>query len=120
MYADSLILGAGMHGFDRDRLNTYRQAVIDPDRGASLAETAATVERSGPYRVGEASRKAVPKEFDPQHERAKFLLYEGLTAMFETPVPPEARSAAFVDYCLEHFKAVNPINAWLREALRSV
>jgi uncharacterized protein (TIGR02453 family) len=114
---EQLILGAGMHQFGSEALKRYREAVLDARLGTSLTEVVAAMEAAGAYEVGGETRKTVPRGFDPQHERARFLKHEGLHAGLETALPPEAASAAFVDYCLQRFKAVSPINGWLQEAL---
>ena len=57
---DTLILGAGIHSFSAQQLQTFRVAVVDPERGNAIAETIAHFHASGPYALGEATRKSVP------------------------------------------------------------
>jgi uncharacterized protein (TIGR02453 family) len=117
---DLMILGAGMHQFGKADLDAFRHAVVDEVLGTRLVETVTKVEKAGPYAIGGESRKKVPRGFDADHPRAGFLLHEGLHATLEQPVPPEAHGAGFVDYCLAHYKAMSPINAWLSEVMRAV
>jgi uncharacterized protein (TIGR02453 family) len=116
---DSLILGAGMHQFGPEAIKRFRDAVLDPAQGSALTEVVEEIESAPGFAVGGESRKTVPRGFDPQHERARFLRHEGLHAEHETSVPPEAASAALIDYCIERFKTVSPLNRWLRDAMRA-
>lgn len=113
MTADSLILGAGMHRFEKDSLNSYRQAVINDTAGQKLLAALDEVRHAGPYEIGGVMRKTVPRGYDSGHERAGLLLHEGLWASLETNIPPEAHSSDFVDYCDRHFHATWPVNRWL-------
>ena len=118
MFADELILGAGMHRFEKASLDAYREAVVAPKSGRELAKTVASLERAG-YRVGGATRKTVPRGFDREHERAPLLLYEGLFAEITRKPGKEARSPRFVDVCADHFAATWPVARWLlREVSR--
>lgn len=114
---DALILGAGIHHFSREQLSAYREAVVDPQSGAALQTVANSVNDAG-FVLGEATRKTVPRGFDPAHERAGFLLYDGLAAHLEEPVPAELHTPRFVDYSLDRFKPLKPVNDWLRDHLQ--
>ncbi len=81
---DRLILGAGMHRFEKPQLDVFRNAVVDQRAGKALAKAVAEIRAAGPYEIGGATRKSVPRGFDPAHERAEYLLHEGLFAGFET------------------------------------
>ncbi|MCI0571315.1 MAG: DUF2461 domain-containing protein [Myxococcaceae bacterium] len=116
MSADTLTLGAGMHQFGKEALAAYREAVLDSRKGRALAALVDEVKGSGPYEIGGATRKTVPRGFDARHERAGLLLHEGLWAGLEGRIPPEARSERFVDSCEKHFAALAPINRWLLSA----
>jgi uncharacterized protein (TIGR02453 family) len=117
MTADTLILGAGIHRFEKPQLEAFRRAVLDRKRGRALAAVLVQVieadEYAGDYVVGGATRQTVPRGFDPQHERAPLLRHEGLYATWEEPLPPEARQPAFVDFCEQHFRSLAPLSKWL-------
>ena len=113
MYSDRLILGAGMHQFEKPQLEAYRRAVVEEGSGELLARAVEAVRKAGPYTIGGASRKSVPRGFDPAHERAGFLLHEGIWAQFETEPGPVAQTPGFVDFCTTHFRAMWPISRWL-------
>ena len=114
---DQMILGAGMHAIDKARLPAFRDAIVADETGRALETMPAKIERAGSYAIGGEARKTVPRGYDVAHPRARLLLYEGLTASLEGPIPPEASSGAFVDYCLAHFRNLSPINQWLKRAL---
>ncbi|HEX5369461.1 MAG TPA: DUF2461 domain-containing protein [Dehalococcoidia bacterium] len=114
---DEIILGAGMHRLDKAGLVAFRNAVIAEKSGAALEQALARVTDAGPYAIGGEARKRVPKGYDAFHPRARLLLLEGLSATLETPLPTEATSAEFVEYCLDHFRNLSPINQWLSETL---
>ena len=107
-----LYLGAGMHGFDRDLLDRYRDAVVDEMRGRQLAASIAAVTARG-AELGGRTYKRVPRGLPADHERAPLLLHSGLYAGYEMPVPAEARGAAFVGFCADHFEHVRPLQEWL-------
>jgi hypothetical protein len=113
MFADRLILGTGMHKFDKKQLDVYRQAVVDDTSGPALVEAIAAVDAAGPYIIGGASRTAVPRGFKRDHPRAQYLLHEGLWASLETRTGTVAQTPDFVDFCLGHFGAMWPISRWL-------
>lgn len=116
MFHDQLLLGAGMHAFEKETLAKYRAAVIDAKKGKALEKAIADVERAG-LNVGGATRKKVPKGFDPEHPRAKYLLHDGLYADWSGKVPKEARNAKLLDWCADRFEHASPIAKWLRTAL---
>ena len=112
---DRWAIGGGMHHFSKESLDAYRNSVVDESSGTALEDA---VSRIGPpYEVGLVSRKSVPRGYDAAHPRAPYLLHEGLVAVLEGPLPPEVAGEDFVDACLEHFKAVSPINVWLASIL---
>ena len=67
---------------------------------------------AGPYDIGGASRKTVPRGFDATHERAGFLLHEGLHAGVDLS-SNAATVPGFVDAAFAHFAATWPISRWL-------
>jgi uncharacterized protein (TIGR02453 family) len=108
-----LMLGAGIHMFPRPLLEAYRGSVVDPDLGPALVQAVEQVTSQGPYRIGGQHYKRIPRGYDPAHENASFLLYNGLSASSEGPIPPELHSAEFLDYCFERFEDMFPIHRWL-------
>ncbi len=117
MFHDRLIIGAGMHQFEKAQLAAYREAALDGKRGRALVEALDQVRRAGPYTIGGATRKSVPRGFDGGHERAPLLLHEGLFATLEARASKQARTPGFVDYCLGHLAAMWPVARWIQSAL---
>ena len=113
MFADRLILGAGMHRFETAQLAAYRKAVVDARAGKALAQALDRVRQAGPYAIGAAARKTIPRGFDADHPRASLLLHEGLTAEYDGPVDKAVGTAGFVDVCLDHCRAMAPVAKWL-------
>jgi uncharacterized protein (TIGR02453 family) len=111
-----LVLGAGMHRFDPGVLGRYRDAVVDPERGASLARAVAAVEKAG-AEVGGRHYKRVPAGYDKEHERAGLLLHHGLYAGLELPVPRETHTPAFPAFCAARYRTMFPVLDWLVELL---
>src|SRR5919202_2803313 len=87
--AERLILGAGMHRFERPALERYREAVAAPSRGAALERAAGAVAEAG-YELGGRDYKRIPAGYDVPPERTDLLLHGGLYAGLETAVPDEA------------------------------
>ena len=120
MFSDRLILGAGMHRFEKPQLEKFRSAVVDARAGKSLAKTVQQVRKAGPYEIGSATRKSVPRGFNAAHERAEYLLHEGLFATFEGEPGGISERPDFVNFCVGHFRAMWPISDWLlKEVTRS-
>ncbi len=113
----NLVLGAGMHKFEKQALANYRDAVADDKSGKELAKLAAKLTKAG-YRLTEPSYKKVPRGFDPEHPRAELLKNNGLAAMLETKHPAELHTPKFPAFCLKHFKAVAAVNTWLTKYAR--
>jgi uncharacterized protein (TIGR02453 family) len=108
----TIFLGSGMHMLEGDMLERFRKAVIAEKPGKALVAAIAKVKKAGPYEVGGATRKSVPRGSDPGHERAHLLLHEGLYAGLELPAADVAKPG-FADRALAHFAATWPIGKWL-------
>ena len=94
--------------------------MVDARAGKSLAKTVDQVRKAGPYEIGGATRKSVPRGLPPAHERAALLLHEGLFATFEGEPGRISQTPDFVSFCLGHFRAMRPISDWLlKEVTRS-
>ncbi len=111
MYAERLIVGAGIHGFDPKRLALYRKLVAGP-KGEELAKLVAKLEKSG-FDVGTEHYKRAPRGYDPEHPRARLLRFNALHAGVELPLPPETRSAKLVPLCMRHYRKLAPLHSWL-------
>lgn len=108
----NLMLGAGIHGFSKPLLKSYRDAVVDPKLGPSLVLAIKNIAEKG-YSVGEKTYKRTPRGYDPDHKFAELLLYSGLTAGTDLGIPAELHSSDLVDYCFDRFQDLAPIVDWL-------
>lgn len=103
----------GKHEFDAPLRAAYREAVVDPARGASLEKSLHEVESAGEYEVGGAHYKRVPQGYDKEHPRADLLRYKGLHASFPEIEARFLTSPELVEVCFEHCLNMAPIHQWL-------
>lgn len=108
-----VLLGVGNHCFSKPVLEQYRESVVHPKQGPALRRAVDTVKSRGNYEIGEKHYKKTPRGYDPSHENAEFLLYNGLTAFGSEPVPDALHSRDILDYCFAKFRDMQPIHTWL-------
>ncbi len=108
----NLLIGAGIYIFPTHILKAYRQAVIDPEQGPALASALEAVRKAG-FPIDGQHYKRVPRDFPADHERADLLLYNGLTARYDSVIPEVFYTPELVDFCFEHFQAMLPVHRWL-------
>lgn len=111
-----IMLGTGMRIFSPEYLKKYREAVVNKSNGPKLVEAVNKVSKQG-YIIGVKYYKRVPHNYDADHERAVFLMHNGLTAMVDEKVSKDFFSSSILDYAFSHFKNMSPIHQWLRTAL---
>jgi uncharacterized protein (TIGR02453 family) len=111
----NLMLGVGIYMFPRDMLKTYRDSVVSPIYGPALQQAIEEVSRQEKYSIGDKHYKRVPRGYDPDHENAELLLYNGLHAGFETDIPRVFYSEDLLDYCFDIYNDLYPIHKWLME-----
>ncbi len=110
---DRVLLGAGMHGFPKEHLVRFRDAVDDDTSGAALATVGKTLARADIALEGQ-SYKRVPRGYDADHVRADLLRHGALHAgVTLEPLPTQLHGAAFVGLCMRHFKKLLPLHRWL-------
>lgn len=114
-------IGVGNYGFSKEALQTYREAVADKKKGRELLKAIRSATDAG-FEVHGEKYKRMPAGFDigDDEERATLLrhghLTVGNTAMKH---PSTLRSPAFLQTCLEHYKALQPVHRWLKGTLQS-
>ena len=110
---ERLILGAGMHHFERPLLERFREAVADPERGAELVDAVDKVRAAG-GEVGGQTYKRVPAGYDVDERRGELLRHSGLYAWVDhVPPPPETHTPGFPAFCVERYAALVPVQRWL-------
>jgi uncharacterized protein (TIGR02453 family) len=107
-----LILASGMHRFEPALLERFRAAVDDEKRGRALARA---IEKTGAAgaKIGGQQYKRVPRGYAADHPRSDLLLHGSLFAWFEQPVPREAHTAAFPNWCAERYRRLKPVQDWV-------
>jgi uncharacterized protein (TIGR02453 family) len=111
----NLMLATGIHMFSPELLTLYRDAVVDKKLGPQLKKAIKAVSGKG-YLIGGNHYKRVPRGYDPTHNNAPFLLYNGLYARVEAKIPQEFFSRAIIDYTFSHFQQMLPLHDWLKKA----
>jgi uncharacterized protein (TIGR02453 family) len=112
---EQLILGAGMHRFEKPALERFREAVADPRRGGQLAGAVEDVRAAG-GEIGGQTYKRVPAGYDVDDERAELLRHSGLYAWFEhAPPPPATHTPEFPAFCIDEYSRLLPVQRWLLE-----
>jgi uncharacterized protein (TIGR02453 family) len=107
-----LMLGGGIYIFSKPLLDEYRRSVIHPEHGPDLAEAVESVSKH--LNIGGRHYKKIPRGYDPEHPFAEFLLFNGLTAWTEGPVPAVLHGPGVVDYCFKLYRQLVPIHRWLK------
>lgn len=116
--SDNMMLGAGIHGFSKPLLKTYRDAVVDPELGPALALAIKTIADKG-YGLGEKTYKRTPRGYDPDHKLSKLLLYSGLTTGTDLGIPAELHNVDLVDFCFQRLQDMAPIVDWLEKITKT-
>ncbi len=113
MDANEAVLYSGMHMFSKELLETYRQAVLDPDLGKDLEAALEAVKQAGKFEVGGETYKRVPAGYPSDHVRAPYLLYTGLYALSPKIAAQTLTSPDLVEICFDHARKMSPIHQWL-------
>jgi uncharacterized protein (TIGR02453 family) len=110
---ERLILGAGMHNFERPALERFREEVADPRRGGKLVRAVEDV-RAGGGEVGGQTYKRVPAGYDVDEPRGELLRHSGLYAWVEyAPPPAETHTPDFPAFCVDEYRRLLPVQRWL-------
>lgn len=116
---DTLILGAGAHGFDKDRLAAYRETVSQPDMRKKLLGIEKEMANNDMPLEG-LHYARLPRGFAADDaETERLLRFNALHASYQLPHPPSLSSAEFVDFCVEKWAHAMPLHRWLIEMDRS-
>ena len=111
---DEVVVGAGVFGLTDDRLERWRSAVLDPERGTELVSV---IERGASALRGatlsEPTRKTVPRGLPSDHERADLLRRDGVHLSATLPTPASITSARFVTWCADRHAKLADLHRWL-------
>lgn len=109
---DNIYLAVGVYIFPPALVKTYRDAVVQPERGLRLTTVVRDIAAAG-YQVGGAHYKRVPAGYDAAHPNVELLKHNGLYAGIEMPIPAAFYSEAFIEFCFAHFQAMLSLHQWL-------
>jgi uncharacterized protein (TIGR02453 family) len=110
---DDVLTGAGVFALTDDRLDRYRAAIVG-EPGSELEHLIDAITAAVPSALlSEPSRKRVPKGFDADHPRARYLLHDGLHLSGVEPTPASITTAAFADHVADRLGAFVEFHRWL-------
>ena len=113
----TLIVGAGAHHFDKDRLSAYRSAVAADRSGNRLKDVVQTLENKK-VPVNGVHYSRLPRGFETDDPaRQELLRHKALWVSSESAHPPQTGSAAIVDYCIGFWRIAAPLHRWLTDTL---
>ncbi len=107
-------IGAGCHGFDKERLETFRRAVADARSGALLAREASKIESEG-YTIQASTYKRYPEGFAASGVASRFLLFKALYVHKDEPAELALQDGAMLSACLKHWRELAPLHRWITD-----
>lgn len=111
-----LMLCAGTWIFTTAQLDAYRRAVVDPKAGRALLAAVKKTEEAG-CGVGGEHYKRLPRGFAADGRRGRLLLHNGLYGIWEGPIPAEIHHPEIVEWSLDKFRTMAPVERWLARHL---
>ena len=112
---ESLMLGGGLYMFPKRLIEPYRMRAADKKTGAALRKAIDRSVEAGGFRIGGSHYKRVPRGFDSDGPNAELLKHNGLYLYENMPLPKELYGPEIVDFCVERWKIMEPLHAWLVE-----
>jgi uncharacterized protein (TIGR02453 family) len=116
----NMMMGVGLYMFPKEHLDVYRQSITDDKNGTQLVRVVKKITAGDKYQLGGRRGKKVPRGFDPDHNRADYLLYQGLYVGFTEKIPDVFYTPKLVDYCLGHYKKMAPLHYWLYDMVERI
>jgi uncharacterized protein (TIGR02453 family) len=105
-------LYAGLYRFPKIFLGAYRDAVIDRRLGPDLESILEDFSVGGEFEVGGEQNKRVPRGYDPEHPRARWLRQTGLWVQAPFLDPVVLSSPELVDVCFDYAVSMIPLHKW--------
>jgi uncharacterized protein (TIGR02453 family) len=116
--AEGLLVAGGYYSCATDQAKRLRAAVADDRAGPELVGILAALTDAG-WTVGGERLQRIPPEHrdvaDPADPRAELLRGKSLSAGRRYPPDAELHTAALKDRVAEGWRALGPLNAWLRD-----
>ena len=111
-------IGVGAHRFDTDRLASFRDAVVDAEKGKTLTKAVAAVENAG-WPVQGEKYKQLPRGFEAADDgQDRFLKYGALWCGADVPIPASLHNRRLVTYAMNRWKKLEPLHRWLVDTLQ--
>jgi len=112
---EGLHVGGGGYRLDRDQLARYRAAVDAGPTGRQLEEIAAELRSTGAVVGGHSALRTAPRGFSTDHPRIDLLRQDGITGIYAHAPRAWLHTAKAADRVAEGWRALTPLNAWLRK-----
>ncbi len=104
----------GMHGFPKEFITPYRDAIVDDTLGPEFEQALKTIAAAGDYSIyQEPEYKRVPRGYDLDHPRAEWLKYKGFGVVSPHISPEQLSGPDLIDICYRHCVNLAPIHRWL-------
>lgn len=111
-------IGVGAHGFDKDRLASYRNAVVDAEAGKALKKAVGELSKAKVQVKGEHYKK-LPRGFETDDDfEQRFLRYNALWTGEDVATPASLTSKRFVSWAMTRWSRQAPLHRWLVDALQ--
>ena len=111
---DEVVVGAGVFGLADDRLERWRAAVLDDERGVELVDL---IDRSrGALRgatLSEPTRKRLPRGLPADHPRADLLERDGFHLSATVSTPRSVTSPRFATWVADRHAELAGLHHWL-------
>jgi len=112
IHPDFVGIGAGCHGFNKQRLDWFRGAVADPQSGMLLARITNAIESAG-YKLRGEHYKRLPKEYLDDGPAARFLRFNALFVHQDEPPETALREGALLAAAGRHWRALAELHHWI-------
>ncbi len=114
--ADTIHVGGGMFGVDKEQLRQIRSSIAnDHTKLAGIIDSSDFRDRFGELKGERAKR------LEPDHkaviEKASFIANKQFYAMAELPLIDYLESDKLLQVLMEYFKAIYPLNRYLKDVL---
>ena len=116
--ATRLILGAGTHGFEKQRLQAFRKRLEKARQAEHLAQIVEKLEALG-YEIGGSHYARLPRGVEANSKaQQRFMRFKGLWASSNEAHPAALQSPELVDHCIQAWQKMLPLHQWLLEDVK--
>lgn len=111
-------IGVGCHGFERDELGLYREALTDTDSGTELAAIARNLETGG-YVLRGLHYRRDPRGFEVEEAVKPFLRYKALYVHHNEPAQIASEPGVILQKATYHWHALALLHRWLTDRVQT-